>query len=116
MVMIKISTAEFVAQVRARATDPPPRNIDPVVVLWVKAQEETLEGRTVAKALAGIIRGNDFDEADVFALSHTTLGWLAAFAERWSLGIYSEREVDELMRGLELRACAGPNRELGDMP
>jgi len=99
--MVKLSTAEFVGQVRAHATELPPPNLDPLVALLPKAKEETLEGRTVARALVGIIKGYDFDEADVFAFSHTTLGWLAEFVERWSQGMYSNQELAELERVLE---------------
>ena len=96
--MATISVAQFVREVRRRAPDLPPPHLDPLVVLAAKSQSATFEDRTVARTVVGIITGRDLDDSGVWALGATSLGWIAEFAERWSVGEYSNGELDELVR------------------
>jgi hypothetical protein len=99
--MRTLSPFEFVAEVTRRATELPPRHLDPAIALIGKARSDTLESKAIGRAVIGIIKGTDLDEADVFALGPTALGWLAAFADRWKQSDYSDAELDELVRLLE---------------
>lgn len=99
--MVKISAAEFICQVRRRAMELPSGHIEPLGALVSQAQSDTLEGKTIARALVGIITGREFDDADVFALSPESLSWITAFTERWAQRAYSDEELNQVVRLLD---------------